>query len=70
MGYHKGSFEEDPVIDQIGPTSNFSLDEFMTQTIEYHNKNAQHVKIIQLNFSTTKALRKSIDILLVKQKEV
>lgn len=70
MGYHKGSFVAEPVIDQVGTTSDFSLDEFITQTIEYHNKNAQNAKIIQLNFSTVKALRESIFILLNKRKEV
>lgn len=70
IGFHKGSFVEELVIDQKGPNSDFSLVEFVAQTIEYHNKNAQNVKIIQLNFLKIEPLQKSIKILLNKHREV
>lgn len=57
-------------MDQKRPTSDFSLVEFITQAIEYHNKNAQNVKIIQLNFLKIKSLQQSIHILLKKHREV
>lgn len=51
-------------------TSDFSLLEFLIQTIEHHNKNKQNTKIIQLNLFSLESAHGAIDILLKKHREV
>lgn len=70
MGYHAKNQTKQPVMRQKGNHSDFSLDEFITQTIQYHARNQNRVKIIQLNFGSFDAVPPSINILLAKQKEV
>lgn len=56
-----------PVIFQEKVESNFSLDEFITEAIAHHKKSS---KIIQLNFVEIDAVKKSIDVLLYRHREV
>lgn len=69
MGYHGKNQTKQPVMRQQNNQSDFSLDEFITQTIKYHARNT-NVKIIKLNFTSFDAVPPSISILLAKQKEV
>lgn len=69
MGYHGKNQTKQPVMRQQNNQSDFSLDEFITQTIKYHARN-KNVKIIKLNFTSFDAVPPSISILLAKQKEV
>lgn len=63
--------EKTPIIlQENGDTSDFSLLEFITETIEYHKKNAQNTKIIKFNFFSMEAVHESINILLDKRREV
>lgn len=70
MGYYGKNQTKQPIIHQKNNQSDFSLDEFITQTIQFHAKNKNHAKIIKLNFGSFDAVPQSITILLAKQREV
>lgn len=70
MGYHGKNQIKQPIMRQKSNRSDFSLDEFIAQTIQYHLQNKNHVKIIKLNFVSLDVVPQSIDILSAKQKEV
>lgn len=73
MGYHdKDPYQSQPVINQgmTTRTSDFSLDEFITEAIKYHDKNAQNTRIIKLNFGTITSVQESIKSLLNYHREV
>lgn len=70
LGNHGKNQTKQPVMRQTNNQSDFSFDEFITQTIAYHVKNKNRVKIIKLNFVSLDVVPKSIDILLANQKKV
>lgn len=70
MGYHGNNQTKKPIMRQTNNRSDFSLDEFLTETIQYHVRNRNNIKIIKLNFDSFDVVPQSIDILLAKQREV
>lgn len=74
MGYHvkDQSPLQKPVMyqEKHSPESDFSLDEFITKVIEYHNKNGTNTKTIKLNFASMDPVPQSIDMLSMQHREV
>lgn len=50
--------------------SDFSLDEFIAETIQYHARNRNNIKIIKLNFDSFDVVPQSLSALLANQSEV
>lgn len=70
MGFHKNNQTIKPIMRQKNNKSDFSLDEFITATIQYHGRNRRNIKIIKLNFDSIDSVTQSINILSTKQSEV
>lgn len=71
MGYHKNNQTKKPIMRQANNKSDFSLEEFIAETInQYHTRNRNNIKIIKLNFDSFDAVPQSINTLMAKQNEV
>lgn len=71
-GINKETAQKQLVMRQMDASSNFSFDEFLKETIEWHNKseNEKKTKTIKFNFNSIDAAENTIDILARKSKEV
>lgn len=60
------------VMRQMDASSNFLFEDFLKQTIEWHNKteNEGKTKTIKFNFNSIEATQNTVDILTRKSKEV
>lgn len=69
---NKGMAQKQLVMRQMDDSSNFSFDEFLKETMEWHNKteNELKTKTIKFNFNSTEATQNAVDILVRKGSEV
>lgn len=60
------------VLRQMDASSNFLFDDFLKETIEWHNtsENEKNAKTIKFNFHSIEAAQNTVDILTRKSKEV
>lgn len=60
------------VMRQMDSSSNFLFDDFLKETIEWHNKaeNEKKTKTIKFNFHSIEATQSTVDILTRKSKDV
>lgn len=78
IGQHTADQQYKPVMNQNGQKSDFSLKEFIGQSLSYHEIIHKYYndsrlftdKTIQLNFKSTDPVPLSIDELLLKRREV
>lgn len=71
-GINKEMVQKQLVMSQMDDSSNFSFDEFLKETIEWHNKseNEGKTKTIKFNFDSIEATQNTVDVLVRKGKEV
>lgn len=75
-GINKETVQKQLVMRQMDDSSNFSFDDFLKETIEWHDKiangpeNENKPKTIKFNFNSTEATQHAVDILGRKAAEV
>lgn len=71
-GINKETVQKQLVMRQMDASSNFSFDDFLKETIEWHNKaeNEKKTKTIKFNFNSIEAAQNTVDILARKSNEV
>lgn len=71
-GISKEATQKQLVMSQMDDSSNFSFDDFLKETIEWHNKaeNENKPKTIKFNFDSIEATQNAVDVLVRKGKEV
>lgn len=71
-GINKETVQKQLVLRQMDESSNFSFDDFLKATIEWHNKseNEQKTKTIKFNFDSIEAAQNTVDILVRKGNDV
>lgn len=71
-GINKETVQKQLVMRQMDASSNFLFDDFLKETIEWHNKseNEKKTKTIKFNFNSIEATQNTVDILVRKGNEV
>lgn len=72
-GVNKEAVQKQLVMSQMDESSNFSFDDFLKETIEWHNnktENAEKPKTIKFSFDSIEATQNAVDVLVRKGKEV
>lgn len=71
-GINKETVQKQLVLRQMDDSSNFSFDDFLKETIAWHNKNEDETKTktIKFNFHSIEATQSTVDILTRKSKEI